>query len=153
MKILDIPKQNRPRERFLKLGPEALSDSELFAILLRTGTRGKKERKTSVPYHQYAPDSGRDPETDFRWIPLLPRGTQIDFMTVDVEGFDHEVISSNDWDLYRPRVVLVELLNTDIQNLDMHPTSQILCQRNYRVIAKTFNTYFFVANEAFPPNE
>ena len=74
-------------------------------------------------------------------------------MTVDVEGFDHEVISSNDWDLYRPRVVLVELLNTDIQNLDMHPTSQILCQRNYRVIAKTFNTYFFVANEAFPPNE
>lgn len=38
MKILDIPKQNRPRERFLKHGPEALSDSELFAIILRTGT-------------------------------------------------------------------------------------------------------------------
>ena len=41
MKILDIPKQNRPRERFLKLGPEALSDSELFAILLRTGSKGE----------------------------------------------------------------------------------------------------------------
>jgi DNA repair protein RadC len=41
MKILDIPKQNRPRERFLKLGPEVLSDSELFAILLRTGTMGE----------------------------------------------------------------------------------------------------------------
>ncbi|MCK5624786.1 DNA repair protein RadC [Candidatus Pacearchaeota archaeon] len=38
MKIKDLPKQNRPRERFLKLGPEALSDAELFAILLRTGT-------------------------------------------------------------------------------------------------------------------
>jgi hypothetical protein len=25
MKILDIPKENRPRERFLKQGPEALS--------------------------------------------------------------------------------------------------------------------------------
>jgi DNA repair protein RadC len=45
MKILDIPKQNRPRERFLKYGPEALSDAELFAILLRTGTRGKKGEK------------------------------------------------------------------------------------------------------------
>lgn len=45
MKISDIPKQNRPRERFLKLGPEALSDAELFAILLRTGTRGKKNDK------------------------------------------------------------------------------------------------------------
>ncbi|MGV8152039.1 MAG: RadC family protein [Candidatus Nanoarchaeia archaeon] len=41
MKILDFPKDGRPRERFLKLGPAALSDAELFAILLRTGTRGK----------------------------------------------------------------------------------------------------------------
>jgi hypothetical protein len=38
MKIKDIPEQNRPRERFLKYGPEALSDSELFAIILRTGS-------------------------------------------------------------------------------------------------------------------
>ena len=41
MKIKDFPAQNRPRERFLKLGPEALSDAELFAILLRTGTKGE----------------------------------------------------------------------------------------------------------------
>ena len=41
MKILDIPKEGRPRERFLKLGPNALSDAELFAILLRTGSRGE----------------------------------------------------------------------------------------------------------------
>jgi len=41
MRIADIPKDNRPRERFLKLGPEALSDSELFAILLRTGSGGE----------------------------------------------------------------------------------------------------------------
>jgi DNA repair protein RadC len=38
MKIKDFPKQNRPRERFLKHGPSALSDSELFAIILRTGS-------------------------------------------------------------------------------------------------------------------
>lgn len=41
MKIKDIPKDGRPRERFLKHGPEALSDAELFAILLRTGSRGE----------------------------------------------------------------------------------------------------------------
>ena len=40
-----MPKEGRPRERFLKKGPEALSESELFAILLRTGTRGKKGEK------------------------------------------------------------------------------------------------------------
>jgi DNA repair protein RadC len=41
MKILDIPKENRPRERFLKYGSGALSDAELFAILLRTGSKGE----------------------------------------------------------------------------------------------------------------
>jgi FkbM family methyltransferase len=80
----------------------------------------------------------------------LPRGQQIDFITIDVEGFDHDVISSNDWNRYRPRVVLVELLNTEIQNLELHPTAIILEKYNYRAFAKTFNTYFFIANEAFP---
>lgn len=41
MKIKEMPEQNRPRERFLKFGPEALSDAELFAIFLRTGTVGE----------------------------------------------------------------------------------------------------------------
>jgi DNA repair protein RadC len=41
MKILEMPKEGRPRERFLKSGAESLSDAELFAIFLRTGTRGE----------------------------------------------------------------------------------------------------------------
>lgn len=41
MRIKDISKENRPRERFLKHGPQALSESELFAILLRTGSKGE----------------------------------------------------------------------------------------------------------------
>ncbi|GAG02406.1 unnamed protein product [marine sediment metagenome] len=38
MRIKDMPDNNRPRERFLKHGPEVLSDAELFVIILRTGT-------------------------------------------------------------------------------------------------------------------
>ena len=41
MRIKDLPDSSKPRERFLKLGPEALSDAELFAILLRTGSKGE----------------------------------------------------------------------------------------------------------------
>ncbi len=39
-KIKDIPKVDRPREKLEKYGPEKLSDPELLAILLRTGTKG-----------------------------------------------------------------------------------------------------------------
>ena len=40
MKIADWPAAERPRERLLALGPEALSDAELIALFLRTGVRG-----------------------------------------------------------------------------------------------------------------
>lgn len=41
MAITDWPLQERPRERLLALGPAALADAELLAILLRTGAKGK----------------------------------------------------------------------------------------------------------------
>ncbi|MGY0693179.1 RadC family protein [Virgibacillus sp. FSP13] len=37
--IKDVPKEDRPRERLLKLGASHLSNQELFAILLGSGTR------------------------------------------------------------------------------------------------------------------
>jgi DNA repair protein RadC len=41
MPITDWPLDERPREKLLARGAEALSDAELLAIFLRTGTRGK----------------------------------------------------------------------------------------------------------------
>lgn len=40
-KIKDLPKIERPREKLIKYGPEKLPDSELLAILLRTGKKGE----------------------------------------------------------------------------------------------------------------
>jgi DNA repair protein RadC len=41
MKILSLNEEERPRERFKRLGAEALSTAELLAIILRTGYRGE----------------------------------------------------------------------------------------------------------------
>ena len=38
--ISSWPEEERPRERLLKRGAEALTDAELVAILLRVGVRG-----------------------------------------------------------------------------------------------------------------
>ncbi len=40
MAISDWPENERPREKLAELGPGALSDAELLAILFRTGTKG-----------------------------------------------------------------------------------------------------------------
>jgi DNA repair protein RadC len=41
MSIKDLPADARPRDKLLARGPQALSDVELLAILLRTGMAGK----------------------------------------------------------------------------------------------------------------
>ena len=41
MSIKDLPATTRPREKLLALGPQALADVELLALLLRTGLPGQ----------------------------------------------------------------------------------------------------------------
>jgi len=41
LRIKDLPANLRPRERLVELGAQALSNAELIAILLRTGTTGR----------------------------------------------------------------------------------------------------------------
>ena len=38
--IADLPREDRPRERLLEHGPDAMSDAELIAIILKSGPRG-----------------------------------------------------------------------------------------------------------------
>ncbi len=46
-KLKDIPQIDRPREKFLEKGPDALSKSELLAILLGSGIKGKNVKQLS----------------------------------------------------------------------------------------------------------
>ena len=40
-RITDLAESERPRERLARLGPQALSNAELLAILLRVGIEGE----------------------------------------------------------------------------------------------------------------
>jgi len=74
----------------------------------------------------------------------LPEGSKIDFLTIDVEGLDYNVIQSNDWNKYSPRFILVELLNTHtlIEIIDDEITKFLNC-KGYTVFAKSINTVFY----------
>jgi DNA repair protein RadC len=41
--VRDLPLSERPRERLLKLGAEAMNTMELLAIILRTGAQGDSQ--------------------------------------------------------------------------------------------------------------
>jgi hypothetical protein len=54
---------------------------------------------------------------------------EIDFLNIDAEGMDLEVLKSNDWTRFKPKVILVEG-GTDYL-------------KDYELIAKTVNTYIY----------
>ena len=74
----------------------------------------------------------------------VPEGTQIDFLSIDVEGWEMEILQSNDWDKYRPKVVLIEQLGTSLGSLENDGISQFMREKHYSLYAKTINTVFYL---------
>ena len=69
----------------------------------------------------------------------------IDFMSIDVEGRDLEVLLSNDWEKYRPNFLLVEdLQERSIEDIvTVSNLYQFLKNIKYQFISKSYNTLFF----------
>lgn len=74
----------------------------------------------------------------------LPAGTQIDFLSIDVEGLDFAVLKSNDWERYRPKCVLVEALGSSLEDVMDSAMFDFMKRHHYRLFAKTYNTLIFL---------
>lgn len=73
----------------------------------------------------------------------LPAGIAVDLLSIDAEGFDEKILLSNDWKKYRPKVILVEILNRDLDEIDDLGLVKLLRREGYSIVAKTFNTYIW----------
>jgi FkbM family methyltransferase len=74
----------------------------------------------------------------------LPVNQNIDFLTVDTEGLDLQVLQSNDWQRFRPRFVVSECLKADLIYMCDDPVVDYLASVGYRAYAKTGNSVVFV---------
>lgn len=74
----------------------------------------------------------------------MPSDTQIDFMSIDVEGYDYEALTSNDWRKYRPTIVVIEDLEASLQEIESSRIWRFLANQGYEVCAKTYFSYFFI---------
>jgi FkbM family methyltransferase len=73
----------------------------------------------------------------------LPGNQKIDFMSIDVEGRDLQVLQSNDWARFRPTFVLVEALGWQLQSATSHPVDLFMRGVGYAMVAKTLNTLIY----------
>jgi len=76
----------------------------------------------------------------------------IDFLSIDVEGLDFEVINSNNWIKYKPDVIVIELNCIEINDIIENKTARFLRNLGYRIVAKNVvlknvASVFFVKEE------
>lgn len=77
----------------------------------------------------------------------LPDEQHIDFLTIDVEGMDLQVLGSNDWKRFRPTYVLAE----EVRGIgDETSIMKYMNAQHYSLYCRTMNTIFFLDDLARP---
>lgn len=135
-------KKVRPGDRFVAMGvgkkkdvleywefndPAANTFSSRQAKKNTTEAGRKLVRKVNVavmPLRDIMAQAGMDKE-------------KIDLLSVDVEGMDLEVLESNDWEKYRPEIVICEDLDFEMENWSRSKVVSFLVGNDYRLVAKT----------------
>ncbi len=73
----------------------------------------------------------------------------IDFVSIDVEGHEREVLEGGDWDRWRPRVVLVEATKPGTSIPSHDDWEPILLKANYQLVAfDGLNRYYLRSEDA-----
>ncbi|MDF1534400.1 MAG: FkbM family methyltransferase [Methanosarcinaceae archaeon] len=125
---------------FFQFNEPALSTFSKELAKRRDGHNGFKIIRTiemnSLPLWQILDD----------YLSVKQQG-EIDFLSVDVEGLDHDVLESNDWSRFRPKVVLLELSAGQLDIASSDPVFQLMRKNHYKLFAKSLLTFFFMSEE------
>ena len=73
----------------------------------------------------------------------LGNNQKIDFLSIDVEGVDLQVLKSNDWNKYKPEFLIVEEHETDINKLLNSEKFKYLDSFGYKLVSWTCLSYIF----------
>lgn len=77
----------------------------------------------------------------------LPAGRRIDYLNIDIEGLDREVVAQLDFGRFRPRVLSVELHGLSIVDSAADTTVTLLQSVGYQLVSVCVATFFFVLRD------
>ena len=80
------------------------------------------------------------------------RGGMLELLLIDAEGYDLEILDSNNFLKYRPRVILIEVMTASAQGLTNDPVVQHLRDFGYELFSWLNPNLMFVRNDSLPGN-
>lgn len=146
---MDAFRKSRPRDTNIELGVARDEGTLDYFIFNEPALNGFSQELSN----SRSSANGTYKVIDVKKVKVLPlskileenscEGKVIDFMSVDVEGLDFEVLSSNDWSRFRPTYVLAEMLGSSLSDLEHDEVALLMRKNGYEVFAKCMNTVFF----------
>jgi FkbM family methyltransferase len=73
---------------------------------------------------------------------------EIDFITIDAEGYDYDILLSNNWEKYRPKIVVIEYITYYESEFDHNVKMKVFLEsRGYSLFCNSPTNAFFVDND------
>ena len=151
--LKNLYKQFRPKDIFINSGigasntyldyymfEESSMNSFSSDFILKHQLESKILKKISVPLYSLKDILDQ----------ALEKGDRLDFFDIDVEGFDLEVLKTNDWNKFRPKIIVIES-DLSIEE-DIHSEiTRYLKEHDYRLLGKSIinnnlGNLFFITN-------
>lgn len=139
----------RPRDINLRLGVSPQRETRTYYRFSHAGVntfsreameeKRKKSWNTFLGEEQIESAPLRDILDEY-----LPKNQPIDLLDIDVEGLDYEVLTSNNWEKYVPRAVIVEDKTFDPSEPTESRTYTFLIGKGYSLSAFVGQTLLFV---------
>jgi FkbM family methyltransferase len=147
-----VLKAARPRDEVLNMGA-GLHDSEMTFYVFKPDTFSTFSKTEADHYRQLGYTLVKTMP-----VPIRPLGeilaahatdTPIDILSVDTEGYDLEVIQSNDWNRFRPKIVIVEVVrHQGDHGIRQHRDFDAFMEKNaYKKLADTYINCIYIENE------
>lgn len=76
-------------------------------------------------------------------LDVLSENQAIDFLSNDVEGVEESVIKSNNWKRFRPKIILLEILDINLLHITANPIVKLMREISYIPFIQNTRTVFF----------
>jgi len=71
----------------------------------------------------------------------------IDFLSIDVEGSEMDVLESNDWLRFKPRVIVIEILGKTLSTVSGSKEFQFLTKLGFVPVSMLYHSVIFISDE------
>lgn len=136
--FLDEWKKFRPKDQFSNIGISE-SNSNLDYFIFKESVRNtfSKDYIKEFDLESRVLDKIKIKTTPLKEVleELKVHDQPIGFLSVDCEGYDLEVLKSNDWNKFRPEYILIESFN-NLEDDISSPSVSFLESKNYQLIGK-----------------